>query len=75
MASPADPCRDIKGLGWILTVNQNLGDYLRPRGAPRPVESQPRRLDASCTDAQKAVVSKDKITTLGIGPLMFVPPT
>ena len=24
---PADPCRDIKGLGWILTVNQNIGDY------------------------------------------------
>ena len=23
----ADPCRDIKGFGWILTLNQNIGDF------------------------------------------------
>jgi hypothetical protein len=67
----ADPCRDIKGFGWILTLNQNIGDYFGL--AARLDQWNPNRdLDASCTDAQKAVVSKDKITTLGIGPLLFV---
>ena len=69
--APADPCRDIKGFGWILTLNQNIGDSFG--FAARLDQWNPNRdLDASCTDAQKAVVSKDKITTLGLGPLLFV---
>ena len=39
----ADPCRDIKGFGWILTAQPEHRRLLRRRGAPRPVESQPRR--------------------------------
>jgi hypothetical protein len=69
--APADPCRDVKGFGWILTMNQNIGDYFG--FAARLDQWNPNRdLAASCTDAQKAVVSKDKITTLGLGPLLFV---
>ena len=47
---------------------------LRLRGAPRPVESQPRRrrelhgMPADGRDGRRS----DKITTLGLGPLLFV---
>ena len=67
----ADPCRDVKGFGWILTLNQNIGDYFGL--AARLDQWNPNRdLAASCTDMQKDVVAKDKITTLGLGPLLFI---
>jgi hypothetical protein len=69
--APADACRDMKGFGWILTLNQNIGDYFGL--AARLDQWNPNRdLSATCTPAQLDVVAKDKITTLGIGPLLYV---
>jgi hypothetical protein len=70
----ADPCRDVKQFGWILTGVQNIGDYLGV--VARLDQWNPNRdvaagTSMTCTDAAAAAAT-DKITTLGGGPLLFV---
>jgi hypothetical protein len=69
-----DTCRDVKGLGWILTASQNIGDYLGI--AARLDQWNPNRdvsagTSTTCTSAATAA-GLDKITTLGIGPLVYI---
>jgi len=70
----ADPCRDLKGFGWIATLNQNIGDFFGL--AARLDQWNPNRdvsagTSTTCTTATTAA-SRDKITTLGIGPLLYI---
>jgi hypothetical protein len=74
----ADPCRDTKGFGWILTANQNIGDYLGI--AARFDQWNPNRdvnvgamPSMSCTDTSNKA-NDDTISTLGVGPLLFISP-
>jgi len=70
--APADPCRDVKGFGWILTGSQNIGDYLGI--AARFDQWNPNR-DVPDTMACMAAFTKaqnDKISTLGVGPLLYI---
>jgi hypothetical protein len=72
--TPADPCRDIKGFGWILTMNQNIRDYFG--FAARLDQWNPNRdvsegTSATCMSAT-TLASRDKITTLGLGPLLYI---
>ena len=70
----ADPCRDVKGFGWILTGVQNIGDFFAV--AARLDSWNPNRdvaagTSSTCTSAATKAAT-DKITTLGIGPLFFI---
>ena len=74
----ADPCRDTKGLGWIATVNQNIGDFLGI--AARFDQWNPNRdvnvgamPSMSCMDTSNRA-NDDTISTLGVGPLLFISP-
>jgi hypothetical protein len=68
----ADPCRDMKGFGWILTASQNIGDYLGL--AVRFDQWNPNRDvngDAMCMAARDRA-NDDTISTLGIAPLLYI---
>jgi hypothetical protein len=70
----ADPCRDLKGVGWIVTGTQLIGDYLGI--AARLDQWNPNRdvaagTSTTCMTAATAAAN-DKITTLGVGPLVYI---
>ena len=70
----ADPCRDLKGFGWIATVNQNIGDFFGI--AARFDQWNPNR-DANTSMACMAASDRandDTVNTLGIGPLLYISP-
>ena len=69
------PAATSKGFGWILTVNQNIGDYFGI--AARFDQWNPNR-DVNRDDAVDVVHGherqgqRDNISTLGIGPLLYI---
>jgi hypothetical protein len=67
----ADPCKDIKSLGWYATVVQNIGDHF---GIVFRVDQFDRNMGVkdTCSDAVKADAKIDKATTFGGGLLGYI---
>jgi len=68
----ADPCKDIKSLGWYATVVQNMGDHF---GVVFRVDQFNRNMGVkdTCTTGTALADSKiDKTTTYGGGLLGYV---
>jgi hypothetical protein len=67
----ADPCKDIKSLGWYATLVQNIGGNL---GVVVRVDQfdRNRGVKDTCADSIKASANADRATTIGGGLLGYV---
>jgi Phosphate-selective porin O and P len=68
---PADPCKDVVALGWILTGIQNIGDHF---GVVARVDQYRPNMAArtGCTASLTATPTSTKTTTLGLGLNLYV---
>jgi hypothetical protein len=67
----ADPCKDVKAIGWIATLVQNIGDHFAVVFRADQFDRNSDVAD-SCMAAVKDPAAIDKVTTLGGGFLVHV---
>ena len=73
-ATAANPCSNVTSIGWILTVVQNIGDYV---GAVLRIDSfdpnYSNSLANTCVDAKTMIKlgTGDRVTTVGGGLLFY----